>query len=458
LNAEDEPSAVELTALPPASIARPRLRAMMGSQLGRGGGLTFGASALTLVASLGTGVLLARALGTTGRGSTAALQTSAQVVGWIFLIGSIQTISYFQARDPSTAPRLLGTWLVLMIPLSMLSFGLGQLLIPVVMAAQSDHTIELARGFMATVTIVLTTELVLGMILGNQRFGIFNAFRVGTPSVAAIVYLVLWRLGDLSVAAAVWSYAAVQGAALLIALVLCKREFGIGKPSLAIAKTTLWYGIRAHSTNVSTFVNARLDLLIMPAFLSASSVGLYSVATNVSWIVFLLAGSLALVALPVATDRGDKGPATIIRSMHATAAIAIALAAVLAVVAGIAVRVVYGRAFAGCVTSLRLLLPGSVLYAMALVLVSGLYAANRPLTAALAQFSGVVITVVGLLLFLRSGGIEAAAIVSTVAYMVVFVTAAITYRRAVGLSWGALLVPGRTYTAPVPSGRSAPDA
>jgi hypothetical protein len=49
-----------------------------------------------------------------------------------------------------------------------------------------------------------------------------------------------------------------------------------------------------------------------------------------------------------------------------------------------------------------------------------------------------VVTIVGLLLFLRDGGIMAAAWVTTSAYAVVLVVALVLYRGVVGLSWRAL--------------------
>jgi hypothetical protein len=70
---------------------------------------------------------------------------------------------------------------------------------------------------------------------------------------------------------------------------------------------------------------------------------------------------------------------------------------------------------------------------------SGLYAANRPFMAATSQLVGLVVTVFGLLLFLRQGGILAAALVSTASYSVVFLVALLLYRRAAKLEWSGLL-------------------
>ena len=411
------------------------LRASSGAQ-------TIAASAGALAMTLGTGVLLARVLDPAGRGEVAAILTAPQMVGWVFLLGSSQTISYFRAREPQQAGALLGTWLALTIPLSAAAVVLGELLLPALMAAQTDAALSLAQLFMLTAGLVLLTESVLGFVLGAEHFALFNALKVLAPALVAGSYVGAWLAGRLTVAWAVWSFAAVNLAIVACVVAFLVRRHGVAPPRLALARRTLWYGAKAHSTNVSFLLNARLDLLILPAFVPAATVGLYSVATNVSWVVFALAGSVAAIALPVAARQGaTQGPATIARSVRATLLVALGLAVALALVAGPLVRVVFGASFAGSVGALRILLPGSVLYAVALVLVSGLYAANRPFTAACVQGSGLAVTVAGLLAFLRSGGIEAAAWVSTAAYATVFTCALVAYRQTAGLPWRAFVLP-----------------
>ena len=239
---------------------------------------------------------------------------------------------------------------------------------------------------------------------------------------------------------AVWSFAAVNGLVVAAAIALLIRRHGIAAPRLGLARRTLWYGLKAHSTNVSFVLNARLDLLILPAFVPAATVGLYSVSTNISWIVFALAGSVAAIVLPVAARQGGVLRAGDGRALGPRDAARRARPRRRARARGAPlVHAVFGAGFAGSVDALRILLPGSVLYAAALVIVAGLYAANRPFTAACAQGSGLLVTVAGLLMFLRGGGIEAAAWVSTAAYATVFACALAAYRSATGLPWRAFV-------------------
>jgi O-antigen/teichoic acid export membrane protein len=400
---------------------------------------TVAATASTLLVNLATGILIARVLGPSGRGALTAVLAVPPVVAWVFEMGCVAAVTYHQARRPADAPRLVGTWLVICLPLAIAGTVAGWLLLPHLLAAQSEHTLTLARLVMLALTITFVADLMNGVVLGDQDFGFYNGLRVLQPLAVAVTFGTLWVVGALTVSSAVAATVAVTAGATVALSFRVLRRHGLGRPSRAIARTTLWYGVRAHSTSTAGIVNTRLDVMIIPAFLGAASVGLYSVATNVSWMVASVSASLGSIVFPAAAARGLEGRYTVVKSLYATLALAIVLAAAIAAIAGVAVRLVYGADFAGSVTPLRILLIGTVLYAAGSVACSGLYAVNRPFTAALAQFTAAAVTVAGLLLFLRSGGIEAAAIVSTVAYGLVFVLAVVLYRRTAGLTWRELV-------------------
>jgi O-antigen/teichoic acid export membrane protein len=299
------------------------------------------------------------------------------------------------------------------------------------------------------VVIQLVLELILGVVLGDQDFTFYNLVRLAQPALVAAAYLSLWQLDELSVSSALLATFLVTLALGVRVTVRVLRRHGLARPSFTLMRSTLWYGARAHGANVGAFINARLDLLIIPAFLSASGVGLYAVAIAAVSPIPIIAGALSALVLPAAARKGKHGIGTVIRSLHVTLGVALVLAAGLAALAEPAILVVYGSAFDGSALALRLLLPGTVLYAAAAVLWSGLYAANRPFTASAAQAAGVIVTIVGLLLFLRSGGITAAALVTSVSYTVIFVAALVLYRRAVALRWRDFL-PGRRISATLP--------
>jgi O-antigen/teichoic acid export membrane protein len=401
----------------------------------RAGLLTMSASAATLAVNLVTGILIARVLGPDGRGAVTAVIAAPPIIAWIFEMGGGAAAVYYQSRFPADARRLIATWLVMFVPLSIAGIATGEVVLPHLLAAQSEHTLFLARILMLTLVVTFLADLMFGINTGDQDFTFYNLMRITQPLALATGYITLWLLGVLSVTTAVAANAGAIAVTTVMMSIRVLRRHGLGRPSLAIGRTTLWYGLRAHSMYTASLVNARLDLLIIPAFLGAASVGLYSVATNVSWIVVLLSGSVATVVFPTAAARGPEGGHMIVKSLYATLAVATLLAVTIAAFANIGIRLLYGSAFSGSVEPLRILLVGAVMWAAAGSVCSGLYALNRPFTAAIAQLSAAAVTIAGLTLFLQSGGIRAAAIVSTVSYTLVFVIALVLYRRASGLRW-----------------------
>lgn len=405
----------------------------------RHGALTFLFSALTLGTNLLTGVVIARALGVSGRGQLTAILTVTQMVGWAFGLGCNEATAYYHARNRDTA-GVVTAWLIVLIPAGVVAVLVGELVLPVALHAQSDETLRLARLFMLSVVLTPLGLLKLGILLGTERYLFYNAFGFVQPALTAALYLALWRLGALSTASGL---AATLGVSLALGVLLTLQTLKgrIARPDWSQARKSIWYGVRAHGTNLGGMMNSRLDLMIIPAFLAASSVGLYSVATNISWVVVSISAAIAAIVLPAAARRAEEGIPVVVHSLQATLLVATLLASAIALIGGFALRTLYGSDFEHGVVALRLLLPGSVCYACAAVLWSGLYALNRPLTAAASQALGLVVTVTGLSLFLAAGGIEVAALVSTVAYATVFASALVLYRRAANLAWREFVIP-----------------
>ena len=399
----------------------------------RQGALTFLFSALTLGTNLLTGVVIARALGVSGRGELTAILTVTQMVGWAFGLGCSEAAAYHHARNRDTA-GVVTAWLVVLVPAGILAVVVGEAVLPYALHAQSEATLRLARFFMFSVVLTPVGLLKLGILLGTQRYLFYNAFGLAQPAMTAALYVVLWQLGVLSTATGL---GVTLGVSLAFGVVLTVTTLRgrIGRPDWSGGLKSAWYGLRAHGTNLGGMMNSRLDLMIIPAFLAASSVGLYSVATNISWVVVSISASIAAIVMPTAARHAEEGVSVVVRSLQATFVVAALLALGIWLVGGFALRLLYGSQFEAGVAPLRLLLPGSVCYACAAVLWSGLYALNRPLTAAASQALGLVVTVTGLTVFLRAGGIEVAALVSTVAYTAVFAAALVLYRRATNLAW-----------------------
>ena len=397
-----------------------------------------GFDSLILVANLLTGVIVARSLGTSGRGELAATLLIAQMAAWVFSMGSGEAIAFHQSRNPEDADRLMSSWLLFTLPFSFIGLLVAELVLPTLFSAQTQDAVDLARLYVFTIFAISIQGIFSGLLLGEEDFTLFNLGRLIVPACSAITYALLWAFGVFSVELALAANAGAMCITLGFIGFVSLRRHRLVRPDIGLFRSNLWYGIRLHAGSAATLVGARLDLLILPAFLSAASVGLYSVATNVSSILPVSTGAVALMVLPVAArQRGSAR--TVIRTMQATMGLALVVAIPLAVLAPVALHLVYGPSFEAAATPLRILLIGAVLQVGAEVLWSGLLAADRPFLVTLSVLPGAVLTVVGLIIFLPIAGLTAAAIITTVTYGSEFAAMAFFYRRTLKIKWRSFI-------------------
>jgi O-antigen/teichoic acid export membrane protein len=411
----------------------------MARGLVRAGIVTYVFSGLTMVAYLVSGVVTARALGPSGRGVTAALSMVVQLAAFLFAMGAARSLSYFVARRPEDGPSLFTTWTLMLLPLTALGILVTELLLPTIFSTDGEQAIEIGRWFAFTIVLGIGLELAYGLQLGAQGFFFYNALRFVQPALTAVVLAVLWIRDDLTVEGALIAASAVTGLTLLIGLGRVLKLVGVGPVAPRLGLTTLWYGIRGQGQAVAANVTARLDVAMLPAFVVASSVGLYSVAANASLIVYHLSNIFAGVVVPAVSRHPERSTEKVIASLWGSLAVAGALALVLGLFARPLLGLVYGDSFRDAAEPLLLLLPGAVLFAGSSILAAGIYAAGRPFTATVAQVLGMIVTIAGLLLFLRRGGITAAALVSSASYATVFVATLVIYKSITGTAWRSFL-------------------
>lgn len=392
---------------------------------------------VTLLANLVSGVLVARTLGPSGRGELAAVLMVA-LIPYLLTIGCQRAVAFHQARHPEDAGRLLTTWLLLLGPVVVASVAALEALVPVLLAEQTATTQTIARIWIAASVVVLLSRIPLGILQGDHDFGFYYFVGSAQPVLIATACALLAVTGSLTVATALVATGLTFALGTLGAFARVVRRHTPRRPTRALARATGAYAARAQFGDLGSGVNARLDMLVIPALLSAASVGLYSVATNVSWIVFSVVAAASVVVLPTTARGGGNAPETVAASLYLALIVASFFALAIGLVSRPAVTLLYGTEFDAAVVPLRILLFGVVAYSAANVLIAGLYGANRPFWAASTEVAGAFVTVVGLLVVLPSRGIVGAAAISVLSYSTVLVGAALIYRYLCAGSWTAL--------------------
>lgn len=397
-------------------------------------------SAIAIACTVVSGVVVARVLGASGRGFLAALTVLPIIAQWVFALGARQAISHLAARTPTQAPALVFTWLLVGVPLSMLGVAVTEFVLPFALREQPASTLAAARLFTPPMVIAgIYAEVAWGALLGSHSYRFFNLAQATPPVVVAVAYSSLAMAHALSMRTALIAFGSAYFVVAVFSLIQVVGRCRFQTPSWRLARESVVFGLKAHTMNVSSMVSARLDVAILPAYVLAAQVGLYSVATNVSWILVSLPATLAAIALPAATSAGSFGHHQLLTVLRLTVLVSLAGALIIGVVGADILQFVYGTSFTSAALPLRVLLVGSIAMSGTAVLNSGLCALGRPLRAGLTLLPALAITIVGLTLFLRSGGITVAALISTIAYCTSFVCALLLYRSSLSFPARELL-------------------
>src|SRR3954454_2135261 len=111
---------------------------MAPTRLRRVGALTVGAAGATLLLTLAQGIVLARGLGTTGRGQYAAILALAMTVTWLAELGCTEAAAFHQAREPALGSHLLGAWTLILVVTGLIAVLAAEALIGPLLHGQSS--------------------------------------------------------------------------------------------------------------------------------------------------------------------------------------------------------------------------------------------------------------------------------------------------------------------------------
>jgi O-antigen/teichoic acid export membrane protein len=396
---------------------------------------------LVLLLNTLSGAILARELLPAGRGQFAAITVAPPLIVYLMSMGCGSAVTYHHARFPRSGGTLIATWALILVPLSVIALIAGEVYARTIAAAYGTPIATIASFYALTIVLGSYGNLVSSVCVGAGDYGFYNAIRIAQPALQVAIFLALGITGTLSVASATGSYAGVQALVLAAWLARALRRFGIRRPSLSLARSSFVYGLKSHGATVGSTVNLRLDQFILPLVVGASSLGLYAVAVSANSVVISISSALAVVVLPTAARHPERAVAIARRALAVTLLSAILLAAALALVAPLALYVVYGAHYGGGANALRLLLPGSVALAAAMVVGQTLLAVNRPLEWTFTQLAAAVLTVGGLsLVAVLHAGIAGAAVVSSIAYTATLGVALWFFLRATRLRFPAFIL------------------
>jgi O-antigen/teichoic acid export membrane protein len=419
-----------------------RLRAA--NPLGGGIALTAVTNIVIALAGLLTSIVAARLLGPLGRGELRAIQTWPNFIAMIALLGLPEAMVYFTARDSKKVGRYLGSSVILAMLLVIPFVVLGYGLLPVLLTAQSEEVVHIARWYLLLIPLLALISIPTYCLRGLERFASWNVVRL-LPNVGWLVVLLaavglnerrLWFLttGHLAVMA------------LLVIpihyIVIRHHETGF-RLDLGTWRPLTRFGLPSMLSGVPAILNLRVDQMAMAAWLPPRFLGFYVVAVAWSSAAFPLLTAVGSVLFPrVASETSDQEQGRLLaQGARLGVLLSVILAPLLIAATPWGLPLVFGAEFRGSIRPALVLVVAAVIAGINRILEEGLKGLGQPSAVLKAESIGLVVTGVGLALLLVPYDVMGAAFASLVGYLTVFIFLIVQTRRLTKHSIPGLLVP-----------------
>jgi O-antigen/teichoic acid export membrane protein len=431
----------------PEAVVSPRV------PLWRSGVYALGASVISIGLAVANSIVIARALGPSGKGSyDLALTTTAllsTMLGFSLPVGITYIVARGRANLHLLVRQLIG-----------IAFLLALLTAAILYALQNtrfeNYFVPEDAGNWIILLLVLTTGLMesvnywRAILNGRQQIIQANRSDLISRTLHLVILLIVLGVITLNRQSAYFTQFLIINVAVLFLTNLIFLK--VLRPALRPASSpsglnaVMAYAFPCYLGNFIQFLNYRLDVFIVNYFAGQNSLGLYTLAVSLGQMIWLVSRSAAMVLLPNVAALQEAGTANAQRTAQITRlvfVVSIASALLLALIGAPLVPLIFGAEYRPSVLPLLWLLPGIVAFSAANVIASYLAGIGKPRLNLYVALAGLVVTIALDLLLIPIHGIVGAAIASTLSYTTSTVLIVWLFMRESGLRIRHVLLPTR---------------
>lgn len=387
---------------------RPRISVLRGT-LASGG-----ASILRLGSNLAIAILVARALGATGKGEITLLQQFAAVFAMILGFGFEGAHAYYVGRRRREASEAVSDSLFFAVIVSAIGIPVLWVVMRYFVRALDDVAGSVLLLASLMIFPMILVSLLAGVLIGqgrvrSQALAMALSASVGLGIVVLRSLFVELTLGTVVIAI---SAGLLTGVAASIAATGVRR---IPRPSIRRLTEEASYAWRSYVQNVAGYLELRQDTLLLGVLASAASVGVYSVGVSVAEVLFL-APQTVVFALTARSlqENAASGAELSARLTRLLMAFTLGVSLLLLVLARPLIEVAFGEEFVSAALVYAILVPGILSWTLSSQLQAYLATHGRlfPGLGLSAVFMNLVLN----LLLIPRFGIYGAAVATSISY------------------------------------------
>jgi len=289
------------------------------------------------------------------------------------------------------------------------------------------------------VPLMLVQQISVGLLTRLGALTAYGWISAGTGLLQLVLVVLLAAIGPLTpesaLAAAVVALSArAIGMAAAVARYTGVRGL-IPGGSLQLVRRVLRIGLVLHPAYVALALTLRVDLFLVSLLSDARAVGLYSLASSLAEILFLVSWTMTESAMKKQTETGEPAAARYtVWVARQVLTLTVICAAGVALVAHPMVYVVYGEEWVASVPPLLILTCGAVAFALEGPIRIMMIRMVAPSVIAFAAGAGIIVNVLLNLVLIPRLGINGAALASVISYWLYLSLLLRSFHQATGLS------------------------
>jgi len=379
---------------------------------------TFGASIISLLIGTSIGIIIARTLGPSGKGLLAVIAMVGTVVLSLGNLGIGAFNTYAISNKSVQKKDIIGNsfWLGLIIGIICFS------VISVFALNSPIFFRNIPRSYLLLYLLSLPfffwSNFFGSILTGEQKFRKLNIFTIITQIINLIGIILLLLVFKLDVFYILIWYVLVNIVNALFPMGFIFLTDGIHfNLNLQVLKKALNYGFKICLTGIFALLILRVDLYMVNFFKGMAEAGFYSLASSFGNVFFILPSSIIAVIFP--KINAEEKPKKELIAKYSR--ISLFLVFLMAIGALLFIRpiigLLYGQVFLVSIRPIIFLLPGLIAWSVATVLSQYFFSIGYPLKLTVCWFLVAALNVVLNFIYIPQYGMAAAALSSTVTYL-----------------------------------------
>jgi O-antigen/teichoic acid export membrane protein len=273
---------------------------------------------------------------------------------------------------------------------------------------------------------------------GMQNFKVYNSALLLTQTFTLLLLCLFVIIMNLDLLGALIAFIVGHSLTFIFNVWTLISKFGAsfrkGKLSKDYLFKSVSYGIKAHVSNMMTFLNYRIDILLLGFYLNPTAVGFYTLAVNIGERLSIFSQSLSTVLLPKIaslTDELERNKLTAMISRNML--FFMVVGGILVVLLSEPIIWIFGgRDYNPSIVLLQLVVPGVVFLAIEKLLSNDIAGRGRPELNMYLSFFNVTFNVILNLILIPIYGVVGAAVSTSITYIISFFVKSVIYKHVTG--------------------------